>query len=68
MSVEADLGVVGEVGAQFQQKRAEVLVENIPVVMIDHRGGFNDPRVGALSVGATAPLGAADRSFLLRLA
>src|SRR5262245_30199012 len=36
MTVDAELGVVGEVSAKLEKERAEVLVNAIEIVMIDH--------------------------------
>ena len=44
--VEAQLGVVGEVGAELDEERAEVGVEAVEVEVVDHPGGLHDPRIG----------------------
>ncbi|MGH3856475.1 MAG: hypothetical protein ACRDR6_23905 [Pseudonocardiaceae bacterium] len=65
MTVEAQLGVIGEVGAELQEERAELGVHGIDVEVVDHAGGLHDPRVG-ITVGVAAALGAKQRGLLLR--
>ena len=67
MAVDAQLGVVGEVGAELEKERAEVLVDAIEVVMIDYGRGPHDPGVRLTGLGVTALLGAEDGCLLLRL-
>src|ERR1700676_5772923 len=38
------------------------------IVVVDHRGGFHDPRIGSAGVPAAAPLRAHDPRLLLGLA
>src|SRR5580700_3807658 len=38
VAVDAELGVVGKVGAELQEERSEVLVNAIEIVVVDHRG------------------------------
>jgi hypothetical protein len=54
MSVEAKLGIVGEVGAELEKERAEVLVDAIEVKLIDHGRRADEPGVflPGLGVGA----------------
>jgi hypothetical protein len=66
--IDAELGVVGEVGTELQEERTEVLVHAVAVVMIDHARGGDDPGVRLSSLGMAATLGAKHRGFLLRLA
>ena len=40
-AVDAELGVVGKVGAEFQEERPEVFVDAIEIVVVDHRSGFH---------------------------
>src|SRR6185437_6160221 len=49
VAVDAELGVVRKVGAELQEERAEVLVDAIEIVVVDHRGRFHDPRIGCAS-------------------
>jgi len=44
--IEAQLGVVREVGAELQEERAEVGVHAVDVELVDHPGARHDPRVG----------------------
>ena len=68
VSVDAELGVIGEIGAELDEERAEVLVEAVEVVVVDHRRTSHDPGVGLPCVGIAALLGAKDGRLLLRLA
>src|SRR4051812_25609552 len=68
VAVDAELRVVGEIGAEFQEERPEVLVHTIEVVMVDHRRGFNDPWIGPAGAATAAPFRAHYPRLLLRLA
>ena len=68
VAVDAELGVVGKIGAELQEERPEVLVHAIEVVMVDHRRGFHDPWIGPPGAAAAAPLRAHHPRLLLRLA
>ncbi len=68
MPVQAELGVVGEVGTKLQEKRAEVLVHAVEVIIIDQGGGFNDPCIAGVLLRVVPFLGAIDGAFLVRLA
>ena len=65
--IQTELGGIGKVGAELDEERAEVAVEDVDVVMIDHRGRADDPGIG-LPVRVPPLLGAEDAGFLLRLA
>jgi hypothetical protein len=60
MAVDAELGIVGKVGAELQEERPEVLIDAVEIVVVDHRGGFHDPRIGSAGVPAAATLRAHD--------
>ncbi len=68
MSVDAQLGVVREVGADLEEERAEVLIEAVEVDVVDHGDAAHDPGVPPPRVGVAAFLGAEDRRLLLGLA
>ena len=68
VAVDAELGVVGEVGAELEEERAEVLVDAVEVEVVDHGRASHDPGVGLPGVGIAALLGAEDRRLLLGLA
>lgn len=68
MAVEAQLGVIGEVGAKLEKERPEIIVDGINVVVVDHRRRLDDPRIRPAAVRAVPLLGAEDRSLLLGLA
>ena len=65
VAVDAQLGVVREVGAELQEERAEIGVDAIEVEVVDQPGGLHDPRVG-ITVGVAAFLGAEQGRLLLR--
>jgi hypothetical protein len=65
VAVEAQLGVVGEVGAELQEERAEVTVHDVEVEVVDHPSGLHDPRIG-LAGRVAAALGAKQHGLLLR--
>src|SRR5262249_55741593 len=56
------------VGAELQEERAEVVIDAIEVVVVDHRRGADQPRVGLTGFRVAALLGAEDRGLLLGLA
>src|SRR5437762_13540630 len=60
--------MVEERRTELQEERAEVAVQAIPVVMIDHRRRSDNPRIALASFRVSATLGAKHRSLLLRLA
>ena len=57
----------GKVGAELDEERAEVAVEDVDVVVIGHRGRPDDPGV-RLPLRVPPLLGAEDAGLLLRLA
>jgi hypothetical protein len=66
VAVDAQLGVVGEVGAELDEERAEIVVEAVEVEVVDQRGGFDQPRVRGAGAGVVAAFSAHHRSLLLR--
>src|SRR5262245_56301413 len=68
VAVDAQLGVVGKVGAELQEERSKLLVHAVEIVVVDHRGGFDDPRIGRSGPRAAAALRAHHPRLLLRLA
>jgi hypothetical protein len=64
VAVDAQLGVEGEVAAELEEKRAEVLIHAVEVEVVDHPGGACDPRVGA-AVFPAPLLDAEERGLLL---
>src|ERR1700726_1189762 len=68
VAIDAELGIVGKVGAELQEERPEVLIDAIEIVVVDHRGGFHDPRIGSAGVPAAATLRAHDPRLFLGLA
>ena len=63
--VEAQLGVIREVGAELHKERAEIGVHAVEVEVVDQPGRGHDPRVG-VAVGVAALLGAKQFGLLLR--
>ena len=68
VAVDAQLGVVGEVGAELEEERAEVLVDAVEVEVVDHGRGPHDPGILLAGLGVAALLGAEDGRLLLGLA
>ena len=62
VAVDAQLGVVGEVGAELDEERPEVGVEGVHVEVVDHGGGLDDPRVGGPGGRVATLLGAEHRA------
>jgi len=50
VAVDAELGIVGKVGAELQEERPEFFVDAIEIVVVDHRGRFHEPWIGSTSV------------------
>jgi hypothetical protein len=65
VAVDAQLGVVGEVGAELQEERSEIGIDRIDVELVDHTGGLHDPRVG-IPLDVAAALSAEQVCLLLR--
>ena len=68
VAVEADLGVVGKVGGELDEERAEVGVEAVEVEVVDHRGAADQPGKRRAGLGIAALLGPKRRGLLLRAA
>src|SRR5215467_7378248 len=68
MPIDAELGVVGKVRAEFQKEGSKVLIHAIEVVVVDHRRCLHDPGIGRARALTAATLGAHDASLFLRLA
>jgi hypothetical protein len=64
-SVDAQLGVAGEAGAELQEERAELAVHAIEAEVVDHPGALHDPGAGLARAVAALP-GPEQRSLLLR--
>ena len=65
VTVQAELGVVGKVGAELEEERAEVGVNAVEVEVVDHSGGPHDPWIGLTGGGVAALLGAEHSGLLL---
>ena len=68
MTVEAQLGVVRKVAAELEEERAEVFVDTVEVILVDHGRGLDDPGVLLARVRVGAFLGAEDRHLFLGFA
>jgi len=64
MSVEAELGEVGKVGAELDEERSEILIDAVEVIGVDHGRGVSDPRDGA-SIREMLADGARDANLFL---
>ena len=45
VAVDAQLGVIGKVGAELEEERAEIIVHAVEVEVVNHPGGLHDPRI-----------------------
>jgi hypothetical protein len=52
MAVETDARGGGEVGGELDEQRAEVLINDVEVVLVTHHGGTVQPRKGCARVRA----------------
>jgi hypothetical protein len=68
VSIQAELGVVGKIGTELQEKWPEVLIDAVEVVMVHRDRGLYDPGISALRLRIATFLGAIDRAFFLGLA
>ncbi len=68
VAIDVELGIVREVGAELEEERPEVLIDAVEIVVVDHRGGFHDPRIGSPRPRAAATLRAHHPRLLLGLA
>ena len=66
MPVDAQLGVVGEVRTELQEERAEIIVDGVEVVLVDHRRRGCQPRIGGAGGGVVAAFSAQHARLLLR--
>lgn len=67
VSVDTEFGVVGKVGAELDEERAEVGVDGVDVEVVDQPRGLDDPRIGP-AVGVAAFLGPEQVGLLLSAA
>src|ERR1700733_16096271 len=67
VSVEAELGFIGEVGAELQKERSAVAVHAIDVEVVHHGRGPHQPRIADPGLFIPAALGTEHRRLLLRL-
>src|SRR5260370_18657865 len=68
MAVQAQLGVIGKVGAKLEKERPKITVDRVDVVVVEHRRRLDDPWIRPAGPRAVPLLGAEDRSLLLGLA
>src|SRR5579859_7143577 len=64
MTIDAELGGIGEIGAELDEEGAEVLVAAIEIEDVDDGGGVHDPGHGAACSGGSAG-GAGHAQFFL---
>ena len=65
VTVQAEFRVVGEVGAELEEERAEVSIKAVEVEVVDHPGRAHDPRIGPAGGRVAAFLGAEHSRLLL---
>ena len=68
VTVEAQFGIERKVGAELQKERAEVAIHRVDVIVVHHRSGSHDPRIGQAGDRAPALLGAEHWRLFLSLA
>src|SRR5450755_3590785 len=66
MAVEAQLRAVREVAGELHEERAEVDVQPVAVVLVDHRAGPHDPRIAGPGLWVAPLLGPKRGDLLLR--
>ena len=66
--VQTDLHGIGKVGAELDEQRAEVPVEEVDIVVVDRGRRADNPGIGRPVVGIPSLLGAEDTGLLLSLA
>ena len=66
VAVDAQLGVVGKVGRELEEERAEISVDGVDVEVVDHRRAAHQPRVAGPGNRVAAFLGAVGQGLLLR--
>ena len=65
VTVDAQLGVVREVGAELEEERTEVGIDGVNVEVVDHGRGLDDPRVAGPADRVVTLLGAEHGGLLL---
>jgi hypothetical protein len=65
VSVEAELGVIGEVRAELQEEGPKVAVHAVDVEVVHHGRRAHQPRIGGIGRFTPPPLGAKHRPLLL---
>jgi len=65
---QAQLGIERKVVAKLQEKRAEVAVHRVDIIVVHHGGGLHDPGVSSAGLRIPALLGAEHWRLLLCLA
>src|SRR5690348_13794994 len=68
MSVQAEFGVVGEIGAELEKERPEIPIHAVDVEMVHHGRGSHDPRIARAALLIPPAFGAENRCLLLCLA
>src|SRR5262249_39717299 len=65
VTVQTQLGGVRKIGAELQEEGAEVWIQTVPVVVVHHGGGTNDPGIALASLRVAPFFGAEDGSLFL---
>src|SRR5215813_4338733 len=68
MPVEAELGIVWEIGTELQEEGSEIAVQAVDIELVDHGGGSHQPGIRGAGVFIAAAFGAEHRGLLLGLA
>jgi len=65
VTIHTQLGGIGKIGAELQEKGAEVSIHTVPVVLVDHGCGTNDPGIALAGLRVAPLFGAEDASLFL---
>src|SRR5207253_8719901 len=65
--VQTELGVIGKIGTELQEEGAEVAVQAVEVIVVDHGRGAHEPGVSAAGLRIAPLHGPEHRGPLLRL-
>src|SRR6516225_6589851 len=65
VTIHTQLGGIGKIGAELQEKGAEVSIHTVPVVLVDHGCGTNDPGIALAGLRVASLFGAEDGSLFL---
>jgi hypothetical protein len=68
VTVHTQFGGVGKIGSELQEEGTEVSIHAVPVVVVHHGRGTNDPGIALAGLRVAPLFGAEDRSLFLGFA